>query len=140
MTIVFDMDNTLTDEKGTSKRPHIDLLLSKLVSEKHTLILWTNSPRTRALMILKENNLYSYFSKCIFREDYDPQNKGYHKDIRKIKGDIIIDDDPAEIRFNKDNKKRAILVPSYRGSRTKLPENEYKELYKEIKKKRFFLF
>ena len=34
----------------------------------------------------------------IFRENYDPQNKGINKDIRKVKGDMLVDDDPSEIR------------------------------------------
>lgn len=91
MNIVFDLDNTLTDEFGAGVRPGIDNLLDKLQKEGHTLILWTGSTRERAIHILKEHRLYYYFQKFIFREDYDPNNQGVHKDIRKVNGDLFRD-------------------------------------------------
>ena len=61
--------------------------------------MWTNSTKLRAKEILLLHNLHHYFEKFIYREDYDPLNKGMYKDIRKIGGQLLIDDDPAEIQF-----------------------------------------
>ncbi len=107
MNIVIDMDNTLADEQGATKRPGIDELLAKLQAEGHTLILWTNSARYRAIIFLKDLDLRKYFEKIICREDYDPNNKGILKDIRLVDGDILIDDNPKEISHMKTIKKKA---------------------------------
>ncbi|HDP80293.1 MAG TPA: hypothetical protein ENN21_05560 [Spirochaetes bacterium] len=133
--IVFDMDNTLTDTRGVSKRPGIDALLDRLCGEGHELVLWTNSPGARARDILEENGLDHYFSRFIFREDYDPGSRGLPKDIRKIGGDVLVDDDPEEVRFNRTNKKKAVLVKSYVSPGTPVEKDEHEKLYKEIIKK-----
>ena len=57
MVIVFDMDNTLVDEFGSSVRPGIVDLLTKLRRGGITLIIWTNSRRDRAKEILRIHNL-----------------------------------------------------------------------------------
>ena len=140
MKIIFDMDNTLTDLKGKNKRPNIDKLLAKLKDNGHSLTLWTNSPKFRAQEILRDNDLVKYFSEFLFREDYDPKNKGLNKDIRKVKGDLIIDDDPIEIKFNKKNGKRAILVKSFMSKSTNIDEDEYITIIKQITTKKPFCF
>lgn len=137
MNIVFDMDNTLTDEFGSTARPGIDNLLDKLQKEGHTLILWTGSTRERAIHILKEHRLYYYFQKFIFREDYDPNNQGVHKDIRKVNGDLLIDDDPDEIRYMKEINKKGVQIAAYRKN-NRLEPNELVELYQKIKEKKGF--
>ena len=108
------MDNTLVDEFGSKERPGIRALLDRLTRDGHTLLLWTNSTRMRALDILKYNELRKYFATCIFREDYDPANSGIMKDIRRVKGDILIDDDPAEIAYVRSIGCAGFLIPSYR--------------------------
>ena len=138
MHIVFDMDNTLTDEFGKKIRPGIANLLLQLKGEGHTLTLWTNSARTRALEIIAHHNLKQYFSRCIFREDYDKNNEGLNKDIRKINGDILIDDDPDEIIYMKKIGKTGILIKPFR-SNSAPDENELTALHKTIKKKRKFI-
>jgi FMN phosphatase YigB (HAD superfamily) len=100
--IVFDMDNTLVDEFGATVRPGM-LQLLKTLKVDYRLFLWTNSMRNRAVGILSEHGLGQLFEKCIFREDYDPENKGLSKDLRTIAGKFIVDDDPAEIEFNRKN-------------------------------------
>jgi TFIIF-interacting CTD phosphatase-like protein len=130
MRIVIDLDNTLTDEFGSSKRPFIDEFLQKL-KEKHYLILWTNSSSQRAKIILFEHDLKKYFSQFIFREDYDPQNKGVKKDITKVNADVIIDDDPDEIRYALKLKKKGILISSYRKG-TLVNGNELTSIYNSI--------
>jgi phosphoglycolate phosphatase-like HAD superfamily hydrolase len=132
MVIVFDMDNTLVDEFGASLRPGIIELLVKLKNHEHTLILWTNSRRERAAGIILDNNLRRFFSKFVFREDYDPEEKSVPKDIRKVNGDILIDDDPEEIRYVKSIGKSGLLVKSYRKNGT-VEKDEFAELKKYLK-------
>ena len=131
MILVFDMDNVLTDEFGTAPRPGIHTLLGRLKAEGHTLHLWTNSNAERAKNILSEHKLTSYFTKLIYRENYDPANKGISKDIRKIKGDVLIDDDPKEISYVKGLGLKGILAPPYRKGKP-LPKNDIETLYKKI--------
>ena len=136
MKIVIDMDNTLTDLNGKHVRPGIKTLLQMLQNDRHTMVLWTNSPKLRAMDILRENQLVTYFSQFIYREDYDPSNRGLHKDIGKIGADLIIDDDPAEIEFNKKRKKRGILVKSFMSASTTIDPDEYKKIYSQVKKRK----
>jgi HAD superfamily phosphatase (TIGR01681 family) len=131
MNIVFDMDNTLTDEFGSSVRPGMIQLLDKLKKEGHVLMLWTNSVKSRAVDILLEHGLRKYFTKFIFREDYDPKNQGARKDIRKINGDVLVDDDPAEIEFMKKINKRGVLVPSFRKGKS-VDKSDIERIYKMI--------
>ena len=138
MIIVFDMDNTLADEMGAGLRPGIVAFLQKLKSEKHELKLWTNSKRDRAISILQEHRLKVYFSEWIYREDYDPEDKGIRKDIRRVKGDFLIDDDPREIQFVKSIGKDGFAISSFRkGGSVKVEELD--EIYKVIKSKSGFL-
>lgn len=137
MIIVFDMDNTLTDEMGSSLRPGIISLLQKLVKEKFELKLWTNSKKDRAISILKEHKLEQYFSQFIFRENYDLEDKGIRKDIRKVGGEILIDDDPKEIQYVKSIGKHGFLISSFRKGKT-VKENELEEVYKFIEGKKGF--
>lgn len=139
MHIVFDMDNTLTDEFGKDIRPGMVDLLSQLKNEGHTLTLWTNSARRRALEIIHYHNLKNYFSKCIFREDYDKHNEGLNKDIRKINADILIDDDPDEISYTRKMGKTGILIKPFRSTSSP-DEDELSAIYKAIKKKTKFFY
>ena len=134
MTIVFDMDNTLTDEFGSTLRPGIVSLLKRLETEGHTLKLWTNSKRNRAVEILRTHVLMSFFVECVYRENYDPQELGLSKDIRKIKGDLLIDDDPNEIEYARSSGRRACLIRSYRKGHQGDNE-ELRRLYEVIRKK-----
>ncbi len=133
MIIVFDLDNTLVDEFGSTVRPGIKSMLERLKRDGHRLVLWTNSKTERAKEILFRHDLKNYFSTFIFRENYDPKEKGMPKDIRKIKGDILIDDDPAEISFVKSIHKKGFKISSYRKG-TKPDPKELSELYSYINK------
>jgi hydroxymethylpyrimidine pyrophosphatase-like HAD family hydrolase len=115
MHIVFDMDNTLSDELGQTARPGILELLEKLKNDGHTLSLWTSSTRKRALAILYDLGLREYFSTCVFREDYDLENTDTLKDIRQVNGDCLIDDDPKQVDFAKSIGKRGYLMKPYRA-------------------------
>jgi hypothetical protein len=129
MKIVFDLDNTIVDERGRNLRPGIIELLTYLF-KRHTLILWSSSSRQRGEQILKDHNLQMYFKRTIFREDY-LDNSYTFKDIAIIKADYIIDDDPKEIDFNKKKGQRGFLVKSYRGSE-KVESLELKKLKSDI--------
>jgi len=141
VTIVFDMDNTLVDSFGASVRPGIVALLEKLRTEGHRLILWMNSGRKRAEEILRLHDLRRLFRVCVFREDYDPNDRGIPKDIRKVRGDLLIDDDPAEIAFTQSVGRKGYLIRPYRGGR-RPASNDLARLYQAISKtgKLFGLF
>ncbi|MBF0420988.1 MAG: DUF705 domain-containing protein [Magnetococcales bacterium] len=131
MAVVFDMDNTLTDEFGREVRPGMKDLLAKLQKEKFVLVLWTSSARSRAREILSQHKLEQYFSKFIFREDYDPDKKGLPKDIRQVNGWFLVDDDPRQIKFLESIGIAAFQISPYRGG-AKGDQEELKKLYQAI--------
>lgn len=137
MNIVFDMDNTLVDEFGSGIRPGIKSLLNKLKNDGHTMVLWTSSTKDRAVNILKDHDLTKYFQEFLFREDYDPEFKGEVKDIRRVNGDFLVDDDPKQIDFVKSIKKDGYLITSYRKNMN-LPKEELSRIYKAINKSQGF--
>jgi len=134
MIIVFDLDNTIIDEFGSSVRPGIIDLLDKLKKDNHNLILWTNSKKERATIILRELSLNKYFDQLIFREDYDPNNEGIRKDIRKISGDVLIDDDPKEVNYLKSLNEYGLLISPFRKGLRVYNSRELEFIYKNIKK------
>jgi phosphoglycolate phosphatase-like HAD superfamily hydrolase len=134
MRIVIDMDNTLVDELGAKLRPGIIAFLEE-IAKTNELFLWTNSKKSRAYDILTHHGIRKYFDKLICREDYDPMDQGVRKDIRKINADMIIDDDPAEIEFNRKNRKAGFLVQSFR-SNAAVSKNELNDILKEIQRRR----
>ena len=133
MNIVFDMDNTLTDDFGKSARPGIKKLLVKLRKENHKLILWTNSKRERAQCILEDHQLKQYFQKFIYREDYDPDNQHLPKDIRLVGGHFIVDDDPKQVHFNRTHGNIGFIIAPFREN-AKPNEKDLEELQLAINK------
>jgi len=131
MKIAIDMDNTIIDELGSNLRPGIIKFL-KEVSQRHELILWTNSKRIRTMEILEHFGIRKYFVKIISRENYDPEEKGNKKNIGEYNFDIIIDDDVEEIEYNKNKGKISILVETYRKGK-KLDENEMERIIEQYK-------
>jgi len=116
MIVVFDMDNTLTDDFGGEMRAGIPELLSRLTDDGLTLKLWTHSTRDRALGILALHGLDGFFTERLYREDYDPQGLGGRpKDIRRMGGEFLVDDDPMQIDYVTSIGLRGFLVTSYRG-------------------------
>jgi|GEM_PF-1999374 len=118
MKIVFDMDNTLADEQGKTLRPGIKDLLRSLYNDNNEIVLWTNSPKSRALDIIRSLEVEKYFSKIIGREDYDPKNHGLLKKTHIIKADRFIDDDIEEIEYNKKNGISSLHIKPYRKNMT----------------------
>jgi len=121
------------DEFGSATRPSIIEFLDNLKNKNLNMYLWTNSTKTRAKEILFYHKLYQYFVKFIYRKDYDPLNKGIHKDIRKICGELLIDDDPSEIEFVKKIGCKGYLIKPYRKS-SKVKFSDYNKEYDEILK------
>jgi FMN phosphatase YigB (HAD superfamily) len=139
VTIVFDMDNTLVDSFGTMVRPGIIELLLKLRTDGYSLVLWTNSRRERALEILRSHDLRRHFKACIFREDYDPEEKDVPKDINSIKADTLVDDDPDAIRYAQSTGRKGFLLRPYRKG-APIDRTELAQLYSAIiRPRRFFL-
>ena len=126
MRIAIDMDNTIIDEMGSTLRPGILDFLDR-ISERHELILWTNSRRIRTMEILDHFKIRKYFSKIVSRENYDPEEKGLMKDIGKYNCDIIIDDDIEEINYNENRGKKGILVEGYRKNKV-MKEDELEKI------------
>jgi len=122
--IAVDLDNTLVDELGKSTRPGIRNLLIRLQADGHTLILFTQSTKERARIILRDHKLEELFVEFLFREDWDPANQNPPKDLRLARADALIDDDPKHIEFARSLGKRGILVSRYRGERTNPAEVE----------------
>jgi len=118
---------------GKYLRPGVVELLERLKSDGHRLSVWTSSTRKRALTVLNDLGLRKYFTDFIFREDYDPENLGVIKDIRRVNGDCLIDDDLKQVNFTKSVGKKAFLVRSYRGGLT-ASLREMDELYKFIRR------
>jgi len=132
LIIVFDLDNTLVDEFGATLRPGMTALLARLRDDGHALVLWTNSRRARAAEILRLHGLRQHFATCIFREDYDPEERGLSKDIRKVKGDVLIDDDPDLCEHVRSLGRRALQIVPYRKGRL-AGTDEIRKLYRSIK-------
>ena len=130
MVIIFDMDNTLTDELGATARPWIVPLLRRLRGDGHRLILWTHSPGDRARVILRDHGLREFFDSCVFREDYDPEGEGRPKDLRRVGGDFIVDDDPDQIAFARSIHKKGYCISAYRrgGGNPAELQNVYKAI------------
>jgi phosphoglycolate phosphatase-like HAD superfamily hydrolase len=133
MVVVFDMDNTLVDAFGSMVRPGIVGLLGRLQTDGHTLVLWTNSRRDRAIEILREHDLRRYFKACIRREDYDPDEQDVPKDIRRIKGDILVDDDPEAIAYVRSTGRKGFLIRPYRKG-TGVDPQELPNLYETVRR------
>ena len=114
MHIVFDLDNTLTDDQGATLRPGMRDLLRRLRQDGHALSLWTHSTGNRARAILDDLDIGGFFSRVIAREDCEKDGFIAGKDIRTIQGDYLIDDDPAEIAFVRSLGKRGFLIEPYR--------------------------
>ena len=131
--IIFDLDNTLSDEFGKAPRPGIQEYLQKWKDEGHRLSLWTSSTKRRAVTILNDHDLRKYFGTIIFREDYDPDHTGAVKDIRRIDGDILVDDDPEQINFINSIGKKGFLIKPYRPDGHVEP-GELQELDKFIRR------
>ena len=117
MRIVFDLDNTLTDESGSYLRPGAQSLLDSLKEDGHTLILWTNSIRIRTKDILSGLDIAKYFTKVICREDYDPDSQDGWKDIRKVGGEVLIDDNPHQKEYGEKYGYKVYVVKPFTSSR-----------------------
>jgi FMN phosphatase YigB (HAD superfamily) len=138
VTVVFDMDNTLVDSFGSSVRPGIIDLMNRLRREGHVLVLWTNSRRDRASDILRLHDLRRHFKTCICREDYDPDEKDVPKDIRRIRADLLVDDDPGAIAWVRSTGRRGFLIRPFRKG-TPVDRAELARLYSEISRPGGFL-
>jgi hypothetical protein len=135
MIVVFDMDNTLTDDFGQRLRPGVVRLLERLADDGFELALWTQSTRLRARRILADHDLERHFASFVFREDYDPDNRNVGKDIRRVDGLFLVDDDPDHVGHVKDLGLDGFVVRSFRG-RLDMDRRELDAAYKAIRRAR----
>ena len=133
MIVVFDMDNTLTDDLGERTRPGIIPLLERLQEEGYGLVLWTNSPGDRAYSILEARGLAPYFDAIVVREDNESWGPNPPKDIRRIGGDFLVDDDAAQIDFVKSIFRAGFQMQPFRVSPVENPD-ELARLYRAIRR------
>jgi len=131
MHIYFDLDGTLVDENGESLRPGIRTFLDTLCANAIMLSLWTASTEERAVSVLDEFNLRTYFTNIVAREHYDPYAEGYGKDIRYLDGDILIDNDPKHIEFAQSIGKQGFLLSTYVKG-TPVDSSEIEEILRDI--------
>jgi len=104
MRIVIDMDQTIVGNRvepdgsfTVQPRPGISAFLRALRARGHKLILWTAAAKswTRELQNAYPK-IFESFSKIYTRETLPAHDaNGYFKDIRRIKGDVMIDDEPT---------------------------------------------
>ncbi len=111
--LVFDLNHTLVDSVGATARPGVEQLLASLQVD-YRLVLWTHSRRWRGRRLLREHNLAHFFDQQLYRQDYDPDDIGTRKDIRRVQGRLIVDDDAEEIAFNARHGARVFHIPRYR--------------------------
>jgi FMN phosphatase YigB (HAD superfamily) len=130
MRIAVDLDNTIVDEFGRSVRPGMREFLIRMRGRGHTLILFTQSTKARAWIILRDHGLHDVFHAFLFREDWDPENRNPPKDLRIAKADAIIDDDPQNVAAARAIGKRGILVKPYRGSR--MPADDIRRIEQSL--------
>ncbi|MEM4097324.1 MAG: NIF family HAD-type phosphatase [Candidatus Micrarchaeaceae archaeon] len=118
--VVFDLDGTLIDQYG-NLRPGARELLDSLREQGKQVALWTHSPYDRTAQILKNTHLDDYFdikdpNQVVTREDYaTDDNVHTFKDIRRIGGDVLIDDDPIQIKQQIAAGNYAIPTTKYYG-------------------------
>lgn len=115
MRIAVDLDNTLVDELGKGTRPGIREFLGRLRARGHTLILFTQSTKARARIILRDHGLEEFFAEFCYREDWDRDNVNPPKDLRLVRADALIDDDPKHVAFARQLGKRGLIVRPFRG-------------------------
>jgi len=96
-------------------------------------VLWTNSRRDRTHDMLQLHDLRKHFTTVICREDYDPKEQDVRKDIRKVKGDLLVDDSPEEIAYQKTIGRKGFLVSPFRKGKP-ADTKELLELYKLIRR------
>jgi FMN phosphatase YigB (HAD superfamily) len=100
-------------------------LLGDLRAAGHELALWTHSERPRAIRILRDLGLGGHFAELVCREDYDPDDRGERKDVRKIGGAFLVDDSPEEIEHARSLGVAAFRISSWRrGSPPDMAELE----------------
>ncbi len=82
---------------------------------------------------MNEKGIEHFFSKIIAREDYDLNSQDGCKDIRRVKGDVIIDDNPEQAVFARKFSYHAFVVKPFTSSRM-VSSDEFDSLHKRISK------
>jgi phosphoserine phosphatase len=125
--IVFDLDGTLV---GFERRPPFRLALNRPMAEAaaglrargHTLVLWTfgNRPWWREVR-RRFPVLRALFREVHTRDDLPgrvTEGRGFPepvKDVRLVRGDVLVDNDPAHYEWARRHglAHRYVLVPTF---------------------------
>lgn len=126
MRIVLDLDGTVIgdprDERGAvmvAPRPGIHEFLHALRSRGHTLVLWTAATRGWVRDVADAFPILLSFFREIYTRETRPacdRKYDYFKDIRRVRGDILIDNEPQFklIADQEGQGHRYIWIPTYR--------------------------
>jgi hypothetical protein len=133
--IYFDLDETILDEVGVDLRPGIRSLLEKLTSDGHKISLWSASTQDRGLDFLSLHGLATFFRSTVFRDDYDPGCEGHPKDIRFGNGDMLVDNDLAQVEFVQSIGKQGLHVASYSSKSKTTRTDDSLKIYSQITQK-----
>ena len=124
MRIAYDLDGTILGMKDGYKfflRPGIVRKLVVLRKKGHTLILWTFGTREWWNMAKKLfPELQKLFDEVYTRDEIPPKvtrNGGiqeFIKDVRIVKADLLVDNDPAHLRWARRHglARRYVLAPT----------------------------
>ena len=115
MMVVFDLDYTLVDRYGTSVRPGVEDLLQHLAVAGHGLALWTAASRYRTENIFAFHDLGRHFDPIVCRDDPLSVQAGGRKDIRRIGGRFLVDDESDQIEYVRGLGLDGFLVAPYSG-------------------------
>jgi len=126
MRVILDLDGTCIgdprDDRGqimVSPRPGIHNFLRELRRRSHTLVLWTAASREWVREVKATfPKLFSFFSEIYTRETKPACDRrhAYFKDIRRVGGDILIDNEPdfKMIADAEGQGHRYIWIPTFR--------------------------
>lgn len=113
MKIVMELKKVIMSDRGTSVRPGIANLMAQIHTAGHKVAVWTNMPKSEARGILEKARVGQFVSQVIGAEDIRAFKTGNDKDIRKIKGDVLIDVDPLQMRFAVNKTYKVIIIPPF---------------------------
>lgn len=116
LRIVFDLDETLGHyterDDGTYEfkvRPGTTSLLQGLKTLGHTLILWSTGEDAYVKEVVEKAGWMSLFSEVYGKS----MPAATHKDIRKIKGDVLVENEKSEMRFGDKHGYDVVVVEPF---------------------------
>jgi hypothetical protein len=106
-----------------------------LASDGHKLSLWSASTEDRGLELLDFHGLDTFFRTTVFRDHYDPSCEGHPKNIRYGDGDMLVDNDLAQIQFVESIGKKGLHVASFNSKSKTTWTDDSLKIYGQITQK-----